>query len=162
MADQIAPLYDLKPATLKAQIQAESGWNPHAVSYVWARDKKGRLLLRNGKPYKVPCAYGIAQFIPSTGRGYGLNGLKDLFNPEKAIHAMARKMSGAINYYRGKGQPVELAKQNARIEYNCGRKCVHKSGRIPQNGETPKYLRNIAKYEQHYQKLELAETRRAE
>ena len=154
IADMIAPKYNLKPATLKASVMAESSGNPYAISYVWRK--------RHGKWVKVECAKGMGQFTEDTGKHYGLITRADFFNPIKSMHAMAKKLSQDINTYRRQGDSIEMAKQKARIAYNCGPGCVRKSGRIPLNGETPGYLVKIARFERKYQRQELAEARRAE
>ena len=51
---------------LAAQLDAESGWNPYAISPAGAQ--------------------GIAQFMPGTARSYGLD---DPFDPDAAIDAQA-------------------------------------------------------------------------
>lgn len=152
MAEKVAKSYGLKPAALKAQVSAESGWKPKAVSYVWARDRKGRLLYRNGKPYKVPCAYGIAQFTPATGRSWGLRNRADLFNPVKSLDAMGRLMSSYVKTYKRQGDSEKIAYRKAHIAYNCGPGCVNKKATITnkKNTETPQYLQNIAAFEKQF------------
>ncbi|MEN6621532.1 MAG: lytic transglycosylase domain-containing protein [Smithella sp.] len=83
LAEWTAITHGIDPYVFKAQIRQESGFNPTIISY------------QDGKP----CAYGIAQFIPSTGRMFGLNSQKDLFNPRKALRASARMMKGLLNKY---------------------------------------------------------------
>jgi soluble lytic murein transglycosylase-like protein len=61
---------------LSAQLMAESGFNPIAVSSVGAR--------------------GIAQFMPGTAASYGL---ADPFNADRAIDAQAHLMSDLIRQF---------------------------------------------------------------
>lgn len=137
IAHKTAKRYGLKPEKLKAQIEAESGWNPYAVSYV-----KGK-----------PCAYGIAQFIPSTGRSWGLKTKSDLFNPVKSIDAMGRLMSSYVRTFKRQGDSDALAYRREAIAYNCGPGCVNKKGTISaKNTETPRYIANIARYEKQYRR----------
>lgn len=147
IAESIAEHYGLKPAALKAQVSAESGWKPKAVSYITKRDKKGRL-------YKVPCAYGIAQFTPATGKSWGLKTKADLFNPVKSLNAMGRLMSSYVKTYKRQGDSESLAYRKAHIAYNCGPGCVNKKAVITnkRNTETPIYLGNIARFERQFSK----------
>lgn len=66
--------YGVPPSFLAAQISAESGFNPNAVS--------------------PDGAIGIAQFLPSTAHSVGL----DPHDPIASINAMAKLMA----YYKGK------------------------------------------------------------
>jgi hypothetical protein len=73
---------------LAAQLQAESGFDPDAVSPAGAS--------------------GIAQFMPSTAASYGLS---DPFDPEQAIDAQAHLMSDLLRQF---GSPaLALAAYNA-------------------------------------------------
>ncbi len=78
----------LPPSLLAALLQAESGWNPRAVSPVGAQ--------------------GIAQFMPATARGMGL---ADPFDPRQAIPAAARLLAGHLRAF-GSAQ-LALAAYNA-------------------------------------------------
>lgn len=66
----------IAPVLLAALLQAESGYNPRAVSPAGAQ--------------------GIAQFMPGTARGVGLT---DPFDPNQAIPAAARLLAGHIRSY---------------------------------------------------------------
>lgn len=78
----------LSPALLAALLQAESGFDPRAVSPAGAR--------------------GIAQFMPTTARAMGL---RDPFDPDQAIPAAARLLAGHIQDF---GSPsLALAAYNA-------------------------------------------------
>ena len=83
-----ASRWNVSAAMLAAQLMAESGFNPSAVSPAGAA--------------------GIAQFMPATAASYGL---RDPFNPEAAIEAQAHLMSDLL---RQLGSiPLALAAYNA-------------------------------------------------
>jgi soluble lytic murein transglycosylase-like protein len=80
--------WNVSAALLAAQLMAESGFNPFAVSPAGAE--------------------GIAQFMPSTAASYGL---ADPFDPVEAIDAQAHLMSDLIHQF---GSPeLALAAYNA-------------------------------------------------
>jgi hypothetical protein len=83
-----ATRWNVSAALLAAQLMAESGFNPFAVSPAGAQ--------------------GIAQFMPSTAASYGLS---DPFDPVAAIDAQAHLMSDLIRQF---GSPeLALAAYNA-------------------------------------------------
>jgi hypothetical protein len=71
-----ASRWNVSAALLAAQIYAESGFNPFAVSPAGAR--------------------GIAQFMPGTARSYGL---RDPFDPHRSIDAQARLMRDLLRQF---------------------------------------------------------------
>src|SRR5215207_10050123 len=73
---------------LAAQLMAESGFNPRAVSPTGA--------------------LGIAQFMPATARSYGL---RDPFDPVASIDAQAHLMSDLLRQFHS--VPLALAAYNA-------------------------------------------------
>ena len=83
-----AARWNVSAAMLAAQLMAESGFNPRAVSPVGAQ--------------------GIAQFMPGTAASYGL---RDPFDPEAAIDAQAHLMSDLLRRFRS--VPLALAAYNA-------------------------------------------------
>ncbi|MDP9227865.1 MAG: transglycosylase SLT domain-containing protein, partial [Actinomycetota bacterium] len=83
-----ASRWDVSAALLAAQLMAESGFNPRAVSPAGAR--------------------GIAQFMPATAASYGL---RDPFDPEAAIDAQAHLMSDLLRRFGS--VPLALAGYNA-------------------------------------------------
>jgi hypothetical protein len=83
-----ASRWNVSPGLLAAQLLAESGFDPTAVSPAGA--------------------LGIAQFIPSTASGYGL---RDPFDPIAAIDAEAHLMSDLLRRFRS--VPLALAAYNA-------------------------------------------------
>jgi hypothetical protein len=80
--------WNVSPGLLAAQLMAESGFNPRAVSPAGAQ--------------------GIAQFMPGTAAGYGL---RDPFDPVAAIDAQAHLMSDLLRQFRS--VPLALAAYNA-------------------------------------------------
>jgi hypothetical protein len=97
---------------LAAQIYAESGFNP------FARSPAGAL--------------GIAQFIPSTARAYGLT---NPFDPEQAINAQAHLMHDMLARFGS--VPLALA------AYNAGPGAVASCGCVPPYPETRAYVAKI-------------------
>jgi hypothetical protein len=106
-----ASRWNVSPGLLAAQLMAESGFNPRAVSPAGA--------------------LGIAQFIPSTARSYGL---RDPFDPVASIEAQAHLMSDLLGRFRS--VPLALA------AYNAGAGAVAACGCIPY-AETRAYVARI-------------------
>ncbi len=77
IAEQDATKYGISPVYFVRQINQESGFNPYAVSPVGA--------------------VGIAQFLPSTAAGLGVNP----YDPISALDGAARMMAGLSNQYGG-------------------------------------------------------------
>ncbi|SRR6266487_153154 len=77
IARQDATANGINPDYFARQIQVESGFNPNAVSPAGA--------------------VGIAQFLPATAAGLGINP----WNPESALAGAARYMAGFANQYGG-------------------------------------------------------------
>jgi hypothetical protein len=100
------------PELFVRQIGAESGFRPNAVSPAGAR--------------------GIAQIMPATARGWGVN--PD--DPLAALDAAARAMAKYIKSYKG-----DHAK--ALAAYNAGVGAVQKHGGVPPYKETQNYIKKI-------------------
>ena len=83
-----AQRWNVSATVLSAQLHAESGFNPFAVSPAGAQ--------------------GIAQFMPGTARAYGL---ADPFDAEQAIQAQARMMRDLLRRFAS--VPLALAAYNA-------------------------------------------------
>jgi hypothetical protein len=83
-----AARWNVSPGLLAAQLMAESGFNPRAVSPAGA--------------------LGIAQFMPATARSYGL---RDPFDPVASIDAQAHLMSDLLRQFHS--VPLALAAYNA-------------------------------------------------
>ena len=116
---------------IAAQIQAESGWDPAAVSPTGAD--------------------GISQFEPATWATWGgdtdANGTSSPFDPGDAIPAQARfdcslaeEMTAAI----GAGQVTGISVTDAALAaYNAGPGAVLAAHGIPANGQTRGYVTEI-------------------
>jgi hypothetical protein len=107
-----ASRWNVSPGLLAAQLMAESGFNPRAVSPAGA--------------------LGIAQFIPSTARSYGL---RDPFDPVAAIDAQAHLMSDLLRQFHS--VPLALA------AYNAGSGAVAACHCVPPYPETRAYVARI-------------------
>jgi hypothetical protein len=104
--------WNVSPGLLAAQLMAESGFNPRAVSPAGA--------------------LGIAQFMPSTARTYGL---RDPFDPIASIDAQAHLMSDLLRHFHS--VPLALA------AYNAGPGAVAACGCVPPYPETRAYVARI-------------------
>ena len=107
-----ASRWNVSPGLLAAQLEAESGFNPRAVSPAGA--------------------LGIAQFIPSTARSYGL---RDPFDPVASIDAQAHLMSDLLRQFHS--VPLALA------AYNAGPGAVAACHCVPPYPETRAYVARI-------------------
>jgi hypothetical protein len=105
--------WNVPMALLAAQLYAESGFNPFAVSPSGAQ--------------------GIAQFMPGTAQGIGL---RNPFDPVAAIDAQAHLMSDLLRQFDGK---VGLA----LAAYNAGAGAVERYGGLPPFAETRAYVTKI-------------------
>jgi Transglycosylase SLT domain/D-alanyl-D-alanine carboxypeptidase len=94
-----ASRWNVSPGLLAAQLMAESGFNPRAVSPAGA--------------------LGIAQFMPATARSYGL---RDPFDPIASIDAQAHLMSDLLREFHS--VPLALAAYNAGSGAVAACKCV--------------------------------------
>ena len=72
--DKAAQKYNVPADLVKGYIQTESSWKPN----VYARDSRGNVIATGGA--------GIAQFVKSTAKGYGI----DRMNPFQSIDAITR------------------------------------------------------------------------
>jgi len=118
-------------AVIAAQIQAESGWNPAAVSPAGAD--------------------GISQFEPATWATWGAdsdgNGTSSPFDPGDAIPAQARfdcALAGQMTTAIAAGQVTGVSVTDAALAaYNAGPGAVLAARGIPDNGQTPGYVAEI-------------------
>ena len=112
---------------LAAQLETESGWNPRAVSPVGAQ--------------------GLAQFMPPTWVGEGIDGdgdgVRDPFTPADAVASqasfMCRLLAAVTADQRLTGDRLDLA----LASYNAGLGAVRKHGTVPPYAETQAYIRRI-------------------
>ncbi|MCL2760206.1 MAG: lytic transglycosylase domain-containing protein [Desulfuromonadales bacterium] len=112
--------YGVDESLIKAVINAESGYNPNAVS------NKG--------------ATGLMQLMPKTAQGLNVN---DAFNPEQNIRGGVRYLRFLLNTFNG---DVSLAV----AAYNAGLNKVVKYGGIPPYNETQNYVSRVLNYQQSY------------
>jgi soluble lytic murein transglycosylase-like protein len=113
MVHDIAERHKLDPVLVKAVIEAESNWNPNAISH------KG--------------AQGLMQLIPGTADSLGV---KDVFDPEQNIEAGVRHLRMLLEKYDG-----DLTK--ALAAYNAGAGAVDRAGGVPNYRETRNYVQKI-------------------
>lgn len=107
-----------------AQISAESGWDPTAVSPAGAQ--------------------GIAQFMPEVWAQYGIDangdGVSSVWDPTDAIHSAS--LLNCVN--RGLVKDVAGKRlENTLAAYNAGFNAVRKYDGIPPYPETQAYVRRI-------------------
>jgi soluble lytic murein transglycosylase-like protein len=105
---------------LKAIIQAESSFNPQAVS------KKG--------------ARGLMQIMP---QNYPALNIKDPFDPQQNIMGGTRYFRKLFDRYNGKLALTLSA-------YNAGPTIVDRYQRIPPIPETERYVEKVMRYYRHY------------
>lgn len=114
----------LSPPLLAAQLYQESGWNPRAQSGANAQ--------------------GIAQFIPGTWAGHGLDangdGKADVWDPEDAIPSAAQYDCDLARYV--KDVPGDVT-DNMLAAYNAGAYAVIRAGGVPDYAETRNYVTSI-------------------
>ncbi|MDO8309403.1 MAG: lytic transglycosylase domain-containing protein [Actinomycetota bacterium] len=109
---------------LAAQIAAESGWDPEAVSPAGAR--------------------GIAQFMPAVWKQYGIDanadGKASVWDPVDAIHAAAELNCVNRRLVReASGNRL----RNTLAAYNAGFSTVLRYDGVPPYPETEEYVRRI-------------------
>ncbi|SOD75030.1 transglycosylase-like protein with SLT domain [Jatrophihabitans sp. GAS493] len=119
---------------IAAQIEAESNWNPHAVS-------------RSGDR-------GISQFQPGTWPNWSSPG-QSPFDPSAAIPAQAKydcALAGQMAGWQRQGmlsRSIPLTRLMLAA-YNAGAHGVLRAGGIPNNGITPGYVNRIMNRSQDY------------
>ncbi|MFK0096531.1 NlpC/P60 family protein [Streptomyces sp. NPDC091040] len=121
----------INPALLAAQLYQESGWNPRAESSA--------------------AAQGIAQFIPGTWAGHGIDGDgdgdRDVWDPADAIPSAASYDCELAGYVKKvPGDPTD----NMLAAYNAGAYRVIKSGGVPDISETRNYVKIIRSLEKSF------------
>ena len=115
MVDRIAKQGGVEAPLVHSVIQAESNYNPAAVS------NKG--------------AQGIMQLIPSTAQRFGVS---NAFDPEENIAGGVKYLKFLLDYYQGDYTKAIAA-------YNAGEGAVDKYNGVPPYAETQGYVRNVAK-----------------
>ena len=109
---QAAQAAGIDPDLFARQINQESGFNPKAGSPAGAQ--------------------GIAQFMPQTAQGLGV----DPWDPASALPGAAKLMKGYLDKYGGDWGKALAA-------YNAGPGNVDKYGGVPPFDETQTYVKNI-------------------
>lgn len=122
---QAAERCDAVPVeVLAAQIAAESGWDPEAVSPAGAR--------------------GIAQFMPAVWKQYGIDanadGRASVWDPVDAIHAAAEL--NCVNRRLVREASGDRLR-NTLAAYNAGFATVLRYDGVPPYPETEEYVRKI-------------------
>jgi soluble lytic murein transglycosylase-like protein len=112
-----AERHNLSPVLIAAVARVESDFDPMSLSHKNAR--------------------GVMQVIPETGARFGV-GPKELFDPERNIHAGTAYLSWLLDRYRG---DVDLA----LAAYNAGEGAVDRYRGIPPYRETRDYVRKVRK-----------------
>jgi hypothetical protein len=106
--EQAASANGIPPSLLAGLIQQESGFNPSAVSSAGAE--------------------GIAQFMPATAAGMGVNP----YDPTSAINGAAAMLGSYTRQFGSYG--------DALAAYNAGSAAVERYGGIPPYAETQAYV----------------------
>ncbi|MDR1080431.1 MAG: lytic transglycosylase domain-containing protein [Deltaproteobacteria bacterium] len=119
----VAREHEVSPALVKAVIQAESRFNPRAVS-------------SNG-------AIGLMQILPSTARSVGV---RNLSRPEDNVVAGVRYLKTLLDQF-GDDEVLAVA------AYNCGPDLIRRYGNsIPPITETRSFVNKVMEYYQSYVK----------
>jgi surface antigen len=129
---------EITPALIAAQIERESGWDPHATSPAGAQ--------------------GIAQFMPGTWAGSGMDGdgdgKRDVMNPHDAIWSQGNLMCSLADQVKALKTGGTVAGDTVRLAlaaYNAGLGAVTRAGGIPDIRETRDYvdaiMASMAKYQ---------------
>lgn len=113
---------NLEPALIKAVAQAESGFNPLAVSRVGAQ--------------------GVMQLMPATAQALGVD---NPFDPHQSIMAGSRYLRQMLDRNNG-NTALALA------SYNAGPNAVERYGGIPPYPETQRYVQNVLALFERYRK----------
>jgi|GEM_PF-2421246 len=115
--------YDVDFFLVKAIIQAESSFNPSAVSPVGAS--------------------GLMQIMPGTA---DMLGVRNAFDPEENIHA-------GVRYFRLLLEMLDGDVELALAAYNAGPTRVLRHGGIPPYRDTLKYVSAVIEYAQQFRSL---------
>ncbi len=116
----VARIYPVPPALVKAVIRRESNYNPNALSQVGA--------------------IGLMQLMPYTAKKVGLR-VSDLWVPKKNILGGTRLLSALLQYYDGDVISA-LTAYNARPREPLAP--------LPKNGETPEYVAAVLRFFEEY------------
>lgn len=117
IVQEVSKKYGVPADLMSAQLKAESSFDPNAVSHAGAA--------------------GIAQFIPSTAKSYGLkvdDKIDERLDPAKAIDAQGRYMKDLLDQYG--------STERALSAYNSGKPDAYLNPSFAR-GETYNYVRKI-------------------
>jgi hypothetical protein len=113
LVKKLAPQYGLSPRLVLAVIQAESNFNPKALS--------------------PKNAQGLMQLIPETAARFGV---KDVWDPEQNVRGGMAYLRWLLRHFNGNVRFALAA-------YNAGEKTVERYGGVPPYEETQNYVRRI-------------------
>ena len=116
LIEETAQKYGVDASLVEAVIQAESNFNPDAVSSAGAM--------------------GLMQLMPATASSLGV---ADPFNPEQNVDGGVRLLSQLLNSYDGNASLALAA-------YNAGPGAVATYGGIPPYQETQTYVQRVLQY----------------
>lgn len=121
---------EITPSLIAGQIEAESGWDPKALSPAGAQ--------------------GIAQFMPATWKSHGVDangdGVADPFDPIDAIASQGQfmcKLVDTVKAYVASGQATGNVVDLALAAYNAGPGAIQQYRGIPPYSETQNYVTKI-------------------
>lgn len=121
---------EITPSLIAGQIEAESGWDPKALSPAGAQ--------------------GIAQFMPATWKSHGIDangdGVADPFDPIDAIASQGQfmcKLVDTVKAYVASGQATGNVVDLALAAYNAGPGAIQQYRGIPPYSETQNYVTKI-------------------
>lgn len=117
---QYADEHGVDFALIKAIMQAESSFNPYAVSSKGAR--------------------GLMQMMPETAGQYGV---KDIYNPRENIRAAVEHLKYLFDTFDHRPVLVIAA-------YNAGENAVKKHRGIPPYEETENYVKRVLQFKRQY------------
>jgi soluble lytic murein transglycosylase-like protein len=111
----LAPQYRLNPDLVLAVVEAESNFNPQALS--------------------PKNAQGLMQLIPATAQRFGV---KNVWDPEQNLRGGMAYLRWLLDHFSG---DIKLALAG----YNAGEQAVRRHGGIPPYGETRNYVSRISR-----------------
>lgn len=113
LVHETAERHQVDPVLVRAVIEAESNWNPQALS------SKG--------------AQGLMQLVPGTA---GDLGVKDAFDP-------GQNLDGGVRYLKMLLEKYDGDLERALAAYNAGPSAVERAGGVPSYRETRAYVQKV-------------------